>query len=212
MSDEIPLILFAKAPIAGKVKTRLTTHCTEQQAADIAELLMEASIQRACGAWPGKVYLSVWLDHSHSFFNKMLQSYPVLMIHQCEGDLGEKMREALDSQGYPAAVMGCDVPHVSVQSLAAAHDSLVQGKSVIGPALDGGYYLLGLTEPADALFLDKQWGQGSVLSDTLTSANASGLSLHELKALNDVDEWGDLLEAANQVPSLHGYLQAQKLI
>jgi len=212
MSAEIPLILFAKAPIAGKVKTRLTSHCSDQQAADIAERLMEASIQRACKAWPGKVYLSVWLDHQHPFFIKMQRDHPIGMLHQCDGDLGEKMRDALESQGYPAAVMGCDTPHVSVESLQSAYQHLSQGDSVIGPALDGGYYLLGLSKRADVLFEGKPWGQNEVLAQTLVSASEMPLELNHLAGLNDVDEWADLLEAAKEVDSLRVYLEAQELV
>ena len=91
-SGSVPLLLFAKAPIAGKVKTRLMSHCSAVQAAKIAELLMEASIQKACERWPGKVYLSAWLDLEHDFFVKMLRRYPISIVQQCHGDLGEKMR------------------------------------------------------------------------------------------------------------------------
>ncbi len=212
MSAEIPLILFAKAPIAGKVKTRLTSHCTDQQAADIAERLMQASIHKACEAWPGKVYLSVWLDHDHPFFSKMQQKYAIKILRQCDGDLGEKMRDALEVQGYPAAVMGCDSPHVSCESLQTAYRELAQGHSVIGPALDGGYYLLGLGERADQLFINKPWGQDKVLAKTLASAESLKLKLYQLSALNDVDEWADLLGALEELPNMHAYLKAQKLI
>ena len=211
MSDSMPLLLFAKAPIAGKVKTRLMSHCSPEQAAQIAELLMEASIQRACESWPGNVYLSVWLDLEHAFFTEMQQRYSIKMMQQCDGDLGEKMRHALASVGYPCAVMGCDAPHTLATTLQSAHNLLRSGRSVIGPSDDGGYYLLGLSKRADALFVDKPWGQDRVLGKTLESAESIGLTLNQLPQLNDVDEWADLLSAAKQVPSLQAYLHAQNL-
>lgn len=212
MSAEIPLILFAKAPIAGKVKTRLTSHCSDQQAADIAERLMQASIQRACEVWPGKVFLSVWLDHDHPFFIEMQRQYQIDILHQCDGDLGEKMRDALETLGYPAAVMGCDAPHISRESLQRAFRELAEGRSVIGPALDGGYYLLGLGERADALFRNKPWGQDKVLAQTIASSNKLELELHHLSVLNDVDEWPDLLDVLEELPTLETYLEDQGLI
>ena len=211
MQGNIPLVLFAKAPIAGKVKTRLMSHCSAEQAADIAELLMEASIQRACEAWPGDVYLSAWLDLEHAFFKEMLQRYPITITQQCEGDLGEKMRHALATFGYPCAVMGCDAPHITISSLEQAYDLLRTGRSVIGPSEDGGYYLLGLCGGADVLFEAMPWGGDQVLGKTLLSASSIGLTLSELSQLNDVDEWRDLLYAAQKVPSLHAYLQAHNL-
>lgn len=212
MSDSVPLLLFAKAPVAGKVKTRLTTDCTFKQAAEIAKILMEASIQRARESWPGDVYLSAWLDLDHAFFKQMQERYSIDVVAQCEGDLGEKMRHALATFGYPAAVMGCDAPHVKATTLFMGHDLLQKGHSIIGPSEDGGYYLLGLCEPADELFIDKPWGTDKVLDKTIISASSNGLKLTELPELNDVDEWSDLLDAANYVPSLQCYLEAQRLL
>jgi len=211
MSGKLPLLLFAKAPIAGKVKTRLTSHCSAKQAADIAKLLMETAIQRTCKHWPGQVYLSTWLDSDHTFFVEMQQRYPILMNQQCEGDLGEKMHHALSELGFPAAVMGCDAPHVQPKALEFAYQSLLKGESVIGPSEDGGYYLLGLCRKAEALFVDKNWGTERVLKQTLASAASIELPLSKLPELNDVDEWSDLIDAAGEIPSLQQYLQTQSL-
>jgi len=212
MSGSLPLLMFAKAPIAGKVKTRLMPHCTAEQAADVAKILLEASIQRVCESWPGKVYLSAWLDIDHDFFREMQQRYPIRMTQQCKGDLGQKMRHALESFGYPAAVMGCDAPHTLGSTLQSAYQFLLAGESVIGPSEDGGYYLLGLCHQADALFVDKPWGEDQVLEKTLTSADSIGLNLTKLPELNDVDEWQDLVSVAKEVASLHAYMQTQNLI
>lgn len=212
MFANIPLILFAKAPIAGQVKTRLTSHCSDQQAADIASLLIEASIEKALKIWPGQVMLSAAIDIDHPFFKEMTSRYNVSIIQQCDGHLGEKMRHALHGCGYPAAVMGCDAPHVSTESLRQTHRLLAQGQSVIGPADDGGYYMLGLSEPADALFEDKAWGTDQVLNLTLEAAQEIGCSLNYVSALNDVDEWPDLISAASQVSSLQQYLIANGLV
>lgn len=211
MPDNIPLLLFAKAPIAGRVKTRLMSDCSAEQAAEIAKRLMEASIQRACESWPGQIYLSAWLDLEHSFFTDMQQRYPIKITQQCEGSLGEKMRHGLSRFGYPAAVMGCDAPHTLASTLTHAHQLLRSGESVIGPSDDGGYYLLGLCGVADELFVDKPWGQDRVLNETLASANLIGLNLIQLASLNDVDEWQDLLDAAKGINSLRTYLQAEGL-
>lgn len=212
MSAELPLILFAKAPIAGRVKTRLTSNCSDQQAADIASLLMQASIEKALQYWPGKILLSAAIDIDHPFFGEMTSRYDVAMVQQCSGHLGEKMRNALDSYGYPAAVMGCDAPHVSGNSLKKMHALLEQGQSSIGPAYDGGYYILGLAEQADALFEDKAWGTDQVLSLTIEAAQKEELQLHYLETLNDVDEWPDLISAASQIPSLQHYLILKNLL
>jgi len=209
---DVPLLLFAKAPIAGRVKTRLRTHCSAQQAADIAKILMEASVKKAISHWPGAVYLSVWLDQEHDFFKHILASYPIQMSVQREGDLGDKMRDALAAHGYPAAVMGCDAPHVKAESLGLAYQRLQAGKSVIGPAQDGGYYFLGLTESADSIFKDMPWGTDQVLEKTLKTALLNGLKIELIESLNDVDEWQDVLEVAGQLPELQVYLEENRLL
>lgn len=212
MSADIPLFLFAKAPIPGKVKTRLQAHCSAAQAAKIACILLEESIRTVTQHWPGKLYLSVWLDSEHPFFARMQQQYSIELVVQCDGDLGAKMRDALARFGYPAVVMGCDAPHTSEQTLRATYQALLEGKSVIGPSEDGGYYLLGLNEPADFLFKGVAWGQESVLAQTLASAEQHQLALLQLDALNDVDEWNDLLKAAELLPALMEYLVGESLV
>jgi len=192
----IPLFLFAKAPIAGKVKTRLQSHCSAEQAADIAEILLEESIKRATQSWPGEVFLSVWLDDQHPFIQRMLSRYSINLVQQCGGDLGEKMQHTFMRAHYPAAIMGCDAPHIAGTTLIAAYDALLGGESVIAPSIDG-------AGPA--------WGSDTVLETTLYNATQINLELTQLAALNDVDEWPDLLDAADHISNLKDYLISNKL-
>jgi len=216
----IPLILFAKAPVAGQVKTRLQSHCRAEQAAQIFEILLETTIQNVCQHWPGKVVLSVWLDHQHPFLQGLVKNYPLQLDHQVAGHLGEKMRAALDQWGFPAAVMGCDVPHVPAATLKLAYHQLSNKQSVIGPSKDGGYYLLGLAEQqgldintiSRALFADQAWGSESVLTTTLERAALSLLDLFALDQEYDIDNWSELLRAADQLPDLARYLAEQGLL
>jgi len=208
----IPLLLFAKAPIAGQVKTRLHSHCSPEQAAVIAEILLEESIVKAQSAWPGEVHLSVWLDYQHEFLQRMQKRYSLKVAQQAAGDLGEKMLAALNGFGYPAVVMGCDAPHVPAQVLQNAFDILSSGQSVIGPSEDGGYYLLGLQQPQPNLFNDIAWGGDQVLETTLVRARSTGLALHQLDVLNDVDEWQDVCRAARVLPRLADYIVSQGLV
>lgn len=208
----VPLFLFAKAPIAGQVKTRLQSHCSARQAADIAEILLEESLKQVVEHWPGDVLLSVWLDHHHAFIQSMLAKYPIRLTHQCAGDLGTKMQHAFDSVQYPAAIMGSDAPHIRSETLTKAYAAMQRGESVIAPSDDGGYYFIGLSKAAPSLFVGPQWGSESVLACTLNNASESGIVLTKLASLNDVDEWPDLLDAAERLPALKDYLRQTKLI
>lgn len=206
---EIPLILFAKAPIAGKVKTRLQTHCTAAQAAEVAKILLEQSIIKAKAAWPGPLHLSVSLDQNHSFLHAMRDRYRLEIGLQCAGDLGAKMHGAFEHYGYPAALMGADAPQVLERSLAKAHDYLAHGDKVLGPSDDGGYYLIGLARPEPSLFNNMPWGTDAVFAKTVQRSQSA---FELVDPLNDVDEWADLISIAAQVPTLQDYLTTAGLI
>lgn len=212
MARQIPLLLFAKAPIPGRVKTRLQSHCSPEQAARVAELLLEACLQNVCAHWPGKVYISTWLDADHPFLAAMCRRFEVTLLKQCEGDLGAKMQHAFEQHGYPMAIMGCDAPHVSKDSLESLHHALLNDQSVIGPSLDGGYYIIGLSQGAPFLFDDMPWGGERVLEQCRSAAIDNDLPLCELAALQDIDEWSDLLSALPYLPQVAQYLQEQSLI
>jgi len=174
---DIPLLLFAKAPIAGKVKTRLQSHCSAEQAAEIAKVLLEESIVKAKKFWPGTVYLSVALDMEHDFLQAMLKKYSIELV--C-----------------------CDAPHILADDLKRAYTLLSEKKPVLGPSDDGGYYFIGLDKPQATLFSNIEWGTSSVLMATLKAAQQQMLDFTLLEPLNDVDEWQDLVAASGQIPSL----------
>lgn len=208
---EIPLFLFAKAPIAGKVKTRLQPHCNAQQAADIAKILLEEAVKKCVGAWPGEVKLSVWLNRDDYFIQSIAQLYSIDIVLQSEGDLGEKMHNTFEEFGYPAAIMGCDAPHVLSSSLIQAYELLRQGKNVIAPSEDGGYYFIGLSQPCSALFDGIAWGGESVYADSLANAAKQSLGHVPLPTLNDVDTWQDVLSVAKHLPRLDTYIKDKQL-
>ena len=209
---EIPLFLYAKAPIAGKVKTRLHSHCTPQQAAQIAQILLEESIKQASQYWQGEVILSVGLDSQHPFLTTMCARYSIEMVAQCSGDLGEKMQHTFTQAGYPAAIMGCDAPHTSATTLQTAYQLLQESQSFIAPSVDGGYYLIGLAQAAPSLFNGPQWSSNTVRQTTLENAQQIALPLQQLAPLNDVDQWQDVLSVATLLPSLQDYLTQQQLL
>ncbi len=120
---------------------------------------------------------------------------------QTDGDLGERMRNwfqhALADAGSRRAILiGCDCPTLPAQVIVESFDLLDRYDVVIGPALDGGYYLIGLAGPFrfeyDALFRNILWSTGSVLASTVAAAQASRLSLAMLQPRRDVDEVDDL--------------------
>ena len=212
MSLQIPLLLFAKAPVASKVKTRLQPQCSAEQSADIAKILLQETLRKATQFWPGKVYLSVWPDQQNEFLQRMADLYTVELITQDSGDLGEKMYLAFERYGYPAAIIGCDAPHIDPLTFVQAYKYLSKGKNVIAAAEDGGYYFIGLAQPAAELFANIEWGQDEVLTQTMHRAQQQAVDFVQLKTLNDIDVWQDVIGAVKKLPALQVYLQQQNLI
>lgn len=189
------LILFAKTPVAGEVKTRLIPELGDRGAAAFAAALVEETVRRAVQAWPGPVHLKVWPDTRHACFERMERLHRLPISLQSGGDLGARMFNALNDacgRGASAAIMGCDVPHCPPETFRTAHAFLAQGRAVIGPSIDGGYYLVGINPPHPECFERIDWGGGKVFDTTLKRAAKAGIDLIVLQQLNDFDTASDI--------------------
>ncbi len=206
MSD-YPLILFAKVPQAGKVKTRLSPELSINEAADVAKALLTETLQLASNHWSGKVVLAIWPDTKDVFIQSLIEQFELEVIVQSEGDLGTKMFNAMEQVGYPCAVMGCDVPHLGEAELYKAHDLLVKHQNIIGPTKDGGYYLLGLQSGQPELFTKKLWGGDTVLEASLEIAEQKNFQFHQLDMMIDIDHYADLVKASAVLKSLQRFLK-----
>ena len=193
------LILFAKCPVPGQVKTRLRPELSAEQAAQVAAQLIEQSVHLAVEAWPGPVWLFAWPNTEHALFRTLSANTRIQLGIQSTGDLGLKMTHAIcqfTERETAAAVMGCDVPHCPLDTLHLAGDLLEQGQYVIGPSTDGGYYFIGLQQCRPELFTGMEWGSGNVLQSTLAAAHGLDIDFYQLPALRDIDSFEDLKHVA----------------
>ncbi len=196
----IPLYLMAKAPVAGAVKTRMLPKLDAEQAASLARLMLEQTVDTACRRWPGEVTLCVSPDPDHPLFRRLTRKHRIKITTQIDADLGARMMDALThgiAQAGGAAVMGCDVPHCSGEILAQAHALLAGGENPLGPSQDGGFYLIGLqrdnaTRAFDSLFSGVDWSGSAALQQVRARAATAGLSFYELPTLRDIDRYPDL--------------------
>lgn len=199
------LILFAKTPVAGEVKTRLIPALGERGASEFAVALIEESVRRAVKAWPGTVHLKVWPEMRHPCFERVEKDYGLGVSLQSGDDLGVRMFRALNNayaRGAAAAIMGCDVPQCPAETYRTAHAFLTQGRSVIGPSLDGGYYLVGINPPHPECFDRISWGGSKVFDTTLKRAARAGVELIVLQQLNDFDTAEDIEAVRETQPEL----------
>jgi uncharacterized protein len=112
------------------------------------------------------------------------------------------------SKGIPAAVLGCDVPHVAGAELTRAAQLLREGHAVAGPAADGGFYLIGLSVLPDGLFEGIEWGAADVYRRLLANARRQAVGFTALEEIHDIDRPRDLKRIASCYPPLAGLLES----
>ncbi len=197
------LIIFVKNPELRRAKTRLAATVGEEAALAIYKRLLERtkSITQ-----PLAVDKTVFYDQalgendlwSAEGFSKDLQS---------NGDLGEKMLAAVQSafqQDYERiCVIGSDCYDLTTEILEEAFSALEKHDAVIGEAVDGGYYLIGMNRLITDVFQNKQWSTEEVFSSTIQDFKNKGLSYFELPVLNDVDTEEDLGDWAQDILKGH---------
>jgi len=207
----IPLYLFAKAPRAGEVKTRMQPQLSAAAAARLAQFMLGQTVENACAHWPGAVALCVAPRLDAPAFARLAARHQLAVTLQTGGDLGGRMQAALAAgiaRAGAAAVMGCDVPHCPGPALARAHALLVRGENPVGATFDGGFYFLGLQRAEAALFAGVEWSGPAVLEAVRARAAAAGLQLTDLPRLRDIDRYADLQWLAGVEPAYRRFVAA----
>jgi len=185
------LLYFVKYPEPGKAKTRLAKSVGFEEAARMYRDVAESNFRqlRGSGAWRLWVIfdppererdIELWLDGADQY------------CPQKDGDLGERLSGAFEmafQQGFKQVIaLGSDTLSLEPKIISRAFEGLDQYDVVLGPARDGGYYLIGLTQPQPVLFRDIPWSSSDVLSKTRRRIEEAQLSYYLLTELEDLDE------------------------
>jgi rSAM/selenodomain-associated transferase 1 len=189
------LIFFVRAPLPGKVKTRLA----EQIGADASLALyramgsdMLAKISKP-DSWDTTVFFSP-SENGHLVRDWLGSDYNY--SPQRGDNLGERMHNALkdilDLGHRKALLTGSDIPELSTDIIGRAFSMLDSFDVVLGPAADGGYYLVGMKRPRRDMFLGIEWSGGTVYPDTCQKLSGMGLSYASLDTLCDIDRFDDI--------------------
>ena len=190
------LILFVRNPELGQVKTRLAAGIGEEQALTVYRHLLERTRQVAEAVQADRfVFYSDMVDHKDGFLDHSFKKYV-----QCHGDLGTRMDFAFSipfkTGGYKRVqIVGSDIPDLTPEIIEAGFDALGEHDHTLGPASDGGYYLLGMTRWQRELFKDMPWSSNQVLAETRKRIEAEGRSVHMLPELQDIDTEADWVAA-----------------
>lgn len=189
------LLIFVKNPALGKVKTRLAAEIGQEKALVVYRQLLEktrlATKDLRCAK---TVYYDRQIEendiwHSDIYDKKKQKGH----------DLGERMLNAFagafSDNFTKACIIGSDCFDLTTEIINQAFEKLDTHDVVIGPALDGGYYLLGMKKLIPGIFTGKPWSQNSLLEETLVEARQLNLNCFLLPSLNDIDTYKDLRES-----------------
>ena len=200
--NETSLQVFARAPVAGSVKTRLIPLLGEHGAAALHRSLVEHSLGVARESGLGQVELWCTPDTDDGFFSACRERFGVTLHRQCGGDLGAKMLDALEDgleRSRQVLLVGSDCPALTAADLRAAARALREGRdAVFCPAEDGGYILVGLSHAMPALFEAMPWGTDTVMAETRQRLHNLGWRWHELTEGWDVDRPEDYLRLVRE--------------
>lgn len=185
------LIIFAKYPESGRVKTRLARSVGAVEAAHRYQEMIESVMQKT--RTPNGEYRRVLCFDPPERQNDFTKWFPSLeMRSQGDGDLGQRMsvafQESLANGSGRAVLIGTDCIEIDRSLLCDAFDRLVNADLVLGPAKDGGYYLIGMKKAHPFLFEGIPWSTEKVLQETLNKAKEVNLKAELLKTLSDLDE------------------------
>lgn len=194
-SNKNAIIVFEKNPELGKVKTRLAETIGDEKALEIYRYLLGLTHSMVdLTSYHKIIYYSEFIPDDNSKGNYSFEL-------QAEGDLGNKMSvsflESFEKGFEKIIIIGTDCPEISPELLHQAFDVLDEKDAVIGPASDGGYYLLGMKSYHPELFQNMIWSTESVYDKTIEKFKESDLSYGVLEVLNDIDtedDWNAYLE------------------
>jgi uncharacterized protein len=200
------LLIFTKAPIPGRVKTRLLPALGPYRAAVLQQRFSEYTLSMAAQA--ELCPIEVWCepDIRHPFFGHCRRKFGVTLRQQHGSDLGRRMYEALRStlrQAKSAILIGTDCPSLTAMDLEEAFAALATGADVVvGPAEDGGYILIGGRRASRRLFSGIEWGSNRVLQQTRARLQMLNWQRRELTPRWDVDRPQDLKRLEQEYPGL----------
>lgn len=183
------LIIFVKNPIPGRVKTRLAKDIGDEKAVWVYRKLLECTADVIS---PLAINKTVWYgDHVNDddLWNGLEKH------QQPAGDLGHRMKSAFEKsfeQSSKVCIIGSDCPQLSAKIVEEAFASLDHHDFVIGPAEDGGYYLLGMSSFQPSVFESVEWSTSHVFEQTVARITSAGSSYYTLEKLRDIDDMRDV--------------------
>lgn len=185
------LLVFTRVPVSGQTKTRLIPLLGAQGAAEFHQTILLSTLAEANASNFTTVEIWCATENEHPFLKQCELDYSCAMKIQQGNDLGERMHHAAEitlAENAFVVLIGSDCPAITTDILNQSYQHLSDGKDVVlGPASDGGYYLIGVKKPNSCIFQDITWGKGNVAERTRQNFTELGLDYVELEELSDID-------------------------
>ncbi len=199
--------VMARAPVPGRCKTRLAKAIGDEPAADLYRAMLLDTLERYATLPCDRHVLLATPEDDGAAALHALAPEPWVVVEQVGATLGERLIHAAETLGPgPLVLTGSDSPTTSLPAIAKALPTLTRPRHVLlGPADDGGYYLIGLSCPEPRVFEDIPWSTDQVFARTRIRCEELGLSVSELPSCFDVDEPADVERLRRQLeeaPSL----------
>jgi uncharacterized protein len=206
------ILVFARAPVPGRCKTRLIPALGRQGAARLHGQLVRRALAQACAsALPVELWCAP--DASHGFFAACRRDYGVRLRRQPAGDLGRRMALALARalrDADRAILVGSDCPELTARDFTAAAAALARADCVLQPSRDGGYVLIGARRLEHRALAGIAWSSGRELAQTRSQLNDLGLSFSEATPLADIDTPTDYREARRRGLRLRDFAEVRQ--
>ena len=188
------VLVFAKAPVAGEVNTRLIPDIGVEAATQLQAELIHSRLENLQEKNLCNVELWCSPDSNHAFFQQCQKRYSVSLFDQQGDDLGMRMSLAIKEslQRFKrVTLIGTDAPSLTIDQIEIATNKLASNDVVYAPAEDGGYVLIGMSQHCHAIFQSVPWGTDQVLACTRENIEANNLRSDELNTCWDIDRVED---------------------
>lgn len=191
-------MIFIKTPVPGKVKTRLAADIGDQQAVRIYRQLIAHTKDVADRVDPD-IHKQVWYSGKQPP-KGIWRSNDIQLLQQPEGSLGHKMasafRDGFHGGFKKIVIIGSDCYQLRARHILQAFEQLKEFEVILGPSMDGGYYLIGMSRWLQPLFTNKSWGTDKLYTETVATLRQHKLRYSELEPLNDIDTLDDLKKSS----------------
>jgi rSAM/selenodomain-associated transferase 1 len=195
MHSSATIIVFTREPVPGTAKTRLARHIGANNAATLTDAFTRDALAKAHATGvPLAIAASAPSSAAQShYFRQLARCFHARLDDQGSGNLGTRMARVIAPCSAAGAILiGTDTPSLPLSALKRGLTLLRRAQVVLGPSLDGGYYLVGVRGPMPDIFSGIRWGGSRVLEETIRRLDHAGICYALAPAWYDIDRWSDL--------------------